>query len=130
MDAVIYLTVDAVIALHTVALEIAGGIDGIRSHEQLASAVAQPQQSAFAEDLYRTVPDKAAAYGYFIAEGQPFLDGNKRTALLTLETFLEANGYELSADDDSVAQLFEDLANKVIDQAAFFEWVSNRAYPR
>jgi death-on-curing protein len=130
LDAVIYLTVDAVIALHTIALEIAGGIDGIRSHQQLASAVAQPQQSAFGEDLYRNVPDKAAAYGYFMAEGQPFLDGNKRTALLTLETFLEANGYELSADDDSVAQLFEDLANKVIDQAAFFEWVSSRAHPR
>lgn len=130
MNAVIYLTVDAVIALHAIALEIAGGIDGIRSQQQLASAVAQPQQSAFGEDLYRTVPDKAAAYGYFIAEGQPFLDGNKRTALLTLETFLEANGYELSADDDSVAQLFEDLANKVIDQAAFFEWVSHHVYTR
>jgi death-on-curing protein len=94
VDTVVYLTVDAVIALHTIALEVAGGIDGIRSQQQLASAVAQPQQSAFGEDLYRTVPDKAAAYGYFIAEGQPFLDGNKRTALLALETFLEANGYD------------------------------------
>lgn len=129
MDA-IYLTVDAVIALHAIALEVAGGIDGIRSQQQLASALAQPQQSAFGEDLYRAVPHKAAAYAYFIAEGQPFLDGNKRTALLALETFLEANGYELLADDDSVAQLFEDLANKVIDQDAFFNWVSDHAQRR
>jgi death-on-curing protein len=130
VDAVVYLTVDAVIALHTIALEIAGGIDGIRSQQQLASAVAQPQQSAFGEDLYRTIPDKAAAYGYFIAEGQPFLDGNKRTALLALETFLEANGCELEAGDDSVAQLFEDLAKKVVDEEAFFTCVSDHAHPR
>ncbi len=58
------------------------------------------------------------------------MDGNKRTALLALETFLEANGYELEAGDDSVAQLFEDLANKVVDQEAVFTWVSDHAHPR
>lgn len=67
-------------------------MDGVRSEQQLASAVGQPEQSAFGEDAYRTIPEKAAAYGFFIAEGQPFLDGNKRTALLAFETFLHANG--------------------------------------
>lgn len=124
---VVYLTVDDVIELHTIALEHGAGLDGIRSQQQLASAVGQPQQSAFGEDLYKTIPEKAAAYGYFIAEGQPFIEGNKRTALLSLETFLEANGYELVEDDDSIAQTFEDLGRKVIDQSEFFGWVVNHA---
>lgn len=127
---VVYLTVDGVIELHAIALEHGGGLDGIRSQQQLASAVGQPQQSAFGEDLYPTIPEKAAAYGFFITEGQPFIDANKRTGLLALETFLEANGYELVEDDDAVAQVFEDLGAKNIDQSEFFGWVCNHARPR
>lgn len=54
-----------------------GGIAGLRSQELLESAVFQPQQSAFGEDAYPTLASKAAAYGFFIAQNQPFLDGNK-----------------------------------------------------
>ena len=122
---VVYLTVDGVIALHEIALEFGGGLDGIRSQQVLASAVAQPQQSAFGEDAYPTIAEKAAAYGFFLAENQPFVDGNKRTALLAMETFLEANGYEFLQDNDAVAQMLEDLGKEVIDQSEFFGWVAN-----
>jgi death-on-curing protein len=126
---VVYLTVDGVIVLHGIALELHGGLDGIRSQQMLASAVAQAEASAFGEDAYKTIPEKAAAYGFFIAENQPFIDGNKRTALLAMETFLLANGYELTEDNDAIAQAFEDLGGKVIDQSEFFGWVSNHARP-
>ena len=88
---IIYLTVDQLKDLHTQALTL-GGVDGLRSEHLLASAVFQPQQSAFGEDAYATIPEKAAAYGFFIAENQPFLDGNKRTGELALVTFLDLNG--------------------------------------
>ncbi len=125
-----YLTVDGVIELHEIALEYGGGLNGIRSQQTLASAVGQAEASAFGEDAYPTIPEKAAAYGFFIAEGQPFIDGNKRTALLAMETFLSANGYEFTEDNDVVAQLFEDLGQKVIDQSEFFGWVCNHARPQ
>lgn len=127
---VVYLTVDGVIALHEIALQFGGGLDGIRSQQVLASAVAQPQQSAFGEDAYPTIAEKAAAYGFFLAENQPFVDGNKRTALLAMETFLEANGYEFLQDNDAVAQVIEDLGKEVIDQSEFFGWVVNHARKR
>ncbi len=73
---VVYLTIDGVMRLHVIALENGGGMDGVRSQQQLASAVGQPEQSAFGEDAYGTIPEKAAAYGFFIAEGQPLIDGN------------------------------------------------------
>ena len=55
------------------------------------------------------------------------MNANKRTALLALETFLEANSYELVDDGDSIAQMFEDLGSKVIDQSEFFGWVVNHS---
>lgn len=90
----------------------------------------QPQQSVLGDDAYPTIAEKAAAYGYFIAEGQPFLDGNKRTAALSMITFLDLNGYELMEDEDEIARMFEDLGAQIIDQAEFFGWVVNHAKVR
>ena len=82
-----YLTIDQVIEFHTEALREFGGLDGIRSPHQLSAAVLMPQQSAFGEDAYPSIPEKAAAYGFFIAEAQAFIDGNKRTAAIAVEAF-------------------------------------------
>lgn len=72
-------------------------------------------------------PEKAAAYGYFIAEAQAFLDGNKRTAAITMEAFLLLNGYELPLSDDEMAELFEKLGADEIGQAEFFGQISQHA---
>src|SRR5688572_22052938 len=105
----IYLSVDQVLELHAVAVTLGTvGRDGVRSHQQLAAAVMQPQQSAFGEDAYPTIAEKAAAYAFSIAEGQAFIDGNKRTALLTMVTFLDLNGYQLvEQHDEEAAEILE-----------------------
>jgi death-on-curing protein len=128
---VIYLTIDDVIETHSDALTLGnGGLDGIRSQNVLASAVMQPQQSAFEQDAYETIPEKAAAYGYFIAEGQPFIDGNKRTAALSMLMFLDLNGYDLIEGHEELAEILECLGAKTVDQSEFFGWVVNHARPR
>lgn len=127
--AVKYLTVDQVIEAHDVLIAEFGGSAGIRSLGQLASATMQAQQSAFGEDAYPSVPEKAAAYGYFIAEAQAFVDGNKRTGAAAMLAFLELNGYELVQTDDEIAEMFEGLGRKVIDQGEFFGWVLDHARP-
>jgi death-on-curing protein len=129
MLAVEYLTIDQVVALHAEALTL-GGVEGLRSEQLLASAVFQPQQSAFGEDAYPTIPEKAAAYGYFLTENHPFIDGNKRTAAFALLVFLDANGYELVEENAVIEQMFVDLAAKVIGQSEFFGWVCNHVRPR
>ncbi len=40
------------------------------------------------------LPELAAAYGYGIARNHPFVDGNKRTSLLAIYTFLGVNGID------------------------------------
>jgi len=124
-----YLSAEQILELHSRAIELFGGLDGMRSESQFLSAVFQPQQSAFGDDAYKTIPEKAAAYGFFIAESQAFIDGNKRTAAAALLVFLDANGYVLPCDDDEIALAFESLGKRELDQASFFKWVQKHAKP-
>lgn len=127
---VVYLTADQIASLHRRAIEAYGGLDGVRSEQQFLSAVFQPQQTIFGEDAYSTIPEKAAAYGFFIAENQPFLDGNKRTAAAAVATFLALNGYDLwEQSETELAEVFERLGSRSIDQGEFFEWVVNHVQP-
>lgn len=124
-----YLTADQVLELHEIALTVGvTGGEGLRSEHLLLSAVFQPQQTFGGQDLYETVPEKAAAYGFFIAENQPFLNGNKRTAALALTVFLDLNGYELwVSNDEELAEILEDLGKGTVDQGEFFGWVVNHS---
>jgi death on curing protein len=45
-----------------------------------------------------------------IAEGQFFVDCNKRLALVAMLTFLELNGYRIQASDAELADWILDLA--------------------
>lgn len=125
----IYLTLDQIKILHRRALAEFGGLDGVRSPHQLAAAVRQPEQSAFGEDAYPTVAAKAAAYGFFIAEAQAFVDGNKRAAAAAMLTFLALNGYALAQRDDEIATMFEQLGEDKVNQAQFFAWVIANVRP-
>jgi death-on-curing protein len=129
VDAVRYLTIDQVIEFHGDALREFGGLDGIRSPHQVSAAVLMPQQSAFGEDAYPSIPEKAAAYGFFIAEAQALIDGNKRTAAIAMEAFLLLNRYELRMSDDEIAELFEKLGSDQIRQGEFFDAISTHAHP-
>jgi len=46
-----------------------------------------------------TLPRLAAAYGFALARGHCFPDGNKRVALAIIDVFLRMNGMELTADE-------------------------------
>lgn len=86
---------EAVDTLHRLSLEQHGGQDGLRNEHGLESALAQPQHvfSYGNGDL----ADMTAAYAFHLAENQPFIDGNKRTAITTALYFLELNGVSTSA---------------------------------
>lgn len=95
---IVYLNKEIVLEIHKLQIEEHGGDGGVRDHNGLESAIAQPQASFDDEDLHPTVFDKAAAYAFYIAEAQALVDGNKRTALASALTFLALNGYEIPDD--------------------------------
>ena len=114
---IVYLSIESIRSFHARALHEHGGIEGVRSEELLESAVFQAQQSAFGEDAYASVASKAAAYGYFIAQNQPFLDGNKRTAAASLLAFLYLNGLKLQQTDEQIYEAFIGLATKELKKS-------------
>jgi len=59
----------------------------LRDFGALEAAVLRPQSSAFGEDAYPTIHEKAAALLHSLARNHPFVDGNKRTALAATTTF-------------------------------------------
>ena len=116
MNAPVFITRERVDVIHRRSLEEHGGQDGIRNEHGLESALAQPMNVFFygQEDLF----DLAAAYAYHNAENQPFIDGNKRTAVTTALAFLELNGVSTSAVTN--AQLYDmmiAIAEKRLDKA-------------
>lgn len=88
----LYLTADAVKAIHDEVLAAHGGSPGLRDAALLESAVAAPQATYGGEALLKDVVEIAAAYLFYLCSNHPFVDGNKRTALAACLVFLEANG--------------------------------------
>jgi death-on-curing protein len=75
--------------------------DHLRSQDALEGALGRP--GSYAHYQQADVALQAAVLAHRIAETQPFVDGNKRTALVSMLTFLELNGYTLSATDQELA---------------------------
>jgi death-on-curing protein len=60
--------------------------------------MARPQNVAAYGD-HPDAADLAAAYAFGLSRNHPFLDGNKRTAFVVMELFLNLNGWTLEAND-------------------------------
>lgn len=71
------------------------------SPAKLEGALAAPFQSAFEEDIYKDVFEKAAALFYFVAKDHAFENGNKRVAVVTLLYYLGLNdiGIQIGAKE-------------------------------
>ena len=65
----------------------------------------------------------AASYAFGIAGNHPFVDGNKRTALVVAETFLNDNGFALAASDPELVVLIEGLAAGEINEDDLADWL-------
>ncbi|MDR3692890.1 MAG: type II toxin-antitoxin system death-on-curing family toxin [Fimbriimonas sp.] len=105
-----------------------GGLEGIRDEGMLESALARPVHLWF----YERAPIflLAAAYAFGIAMNHPFLDGNKRTALVISVLFVEVNGYMFTADEVDAATTFFSIAAGDIGEGEMTEWFEKWSIPR
>ncbi len=123
----IYLTKRQVLAIHDVLIEKYGGIKGLRDEGLLESALAQPRQSFFGEDLYKAIFSKAAAYGFSLSENQPFIDGNKRVAVSVMATFLMVNRLRMTCDQENLYKTIMKLANKQLTREELARWLKKNS---
>lgn len=102
-----------------------GGADGIRDEGLLQSAVARPRNLlAYGEP---TLFALAAAYGFGIARNHPFVDGNKRAALIAIFMFLRRNGYRFTAPEAEAVVVIRDLAAGVLTEDELARWIEINA---
>lgn len=111
-----FLGKKTILVFHQDQIETYGGSPGIRDEGLLDSALAQPQASFDGEYVHENIFEMAAAYGFHICKNHPFYDGNKRTALIAMYTFLYVNGYQLKADKKSLYAVVMDLANGKVEK--------------
>lgn len=82
--------------------------DLLRSRDGLEGAIGRLQAHIDYSDA--DLATLAAVLAHGIAEGQHFLDGNKRTAFAATIGLLALNGYDLNAPDEALAQWIIDLS--------------------
>jgi len=68
-----------------------GGKPSLRDEKLLESAL-ESEATFEGEYLHKSIYEMAAAYGFHLCKNHPFIDGNKRIALIALFTFLYVNG--------------------------------------
>ncbi|MEC0032104.1 type II toxin-antitoxin system death-on-curing family toxin [Bacillus cereus] len=86
---------------------------GVKDLGLLESAIDRPKSSAFGEDAYPTIFEKAAALFESIGKNHAFLNANKRTAFIALNLFLGYNGYKLEMEKKFAEDFTVDMVNKV-----------------
>jgi len=121
----IWLTRQMVETIHFDQIQQHGGSLGIRTEYVLESALARPQ-SKWAYEESTDVALLAAAYGFGIAQGHAFVDGNKRVAFMALYTFLGLNGYDLEAPEAEVVSVMLDVSRGVLDELGLADWIRLR----
>jgi death-on-curing protein len=124
-----YLTLSEVLALHADVLASSGGSGGVRDLGRVQVALAQPVVTFDGVDLYPTVVEKAAALGFSLIQGHPFIDGNKRIGHAAMEVFLVLNGLEISASVDEQERIVLAVASGETGREALTEWLQRYARP-
>jgi death-on-curing protein len=98
VEAIIFLSVDDVLLLHTDVIDIDGGSHGMRDHGLLDAVVAMPRQQFGGDYLHHDLAAIAAAYIFYIAKNHHFVDGNKRAMVLPALVFPSLSGAQRLPD--------------------------------
>jgi death on curing protein len=120
---------DAVIS-HDLELAAHGGSAGIRDPGLLESALARPRNIWAYAETSPSLAVLAAAYAFGVSSNHPFIDGNKRTALLVSFAFLDVNGLEVTASQEDAYLTILGLAAGEITEDQLGQWFDHNTAPR
>jgi death-on-curing protein len=125
-----YLTARQVLFIHARVVRETRGSGGLRDLGALRSAVDRPRMSIGGEDLYPDVFTKAAALLESLVGNHPFVDGNKRTGIVTAAQFLWLNGHRLVTTNDELEDFVMAAARGRSDLATMAAWFREHATRR
>lgn len=118
----VWVPLRAILAIHDRQISRHGGAPGLRDMALLEMGCARAMNVA----AYKDAPliDIATAYAFGIAKAHAFVDGNKRTAVVTALTFLRLNGRHFRPDPAEGVRMMEGLAAGEISEAQFSDWLA------
>jgi death-on-curing protein len=122
-----WITIEEARVIHQLQLAEYGGAVGIRDSGLFESAMDRPRNVFAYADPAPTLFVLAAAYAFGLAKNHPFVDGNKRTALVVCLTFLRLNGYVINAAQEARYLMFYGLASGEISEAELALWLQQHA---
>ncbi|PRX23154.1 death-on-curing protein [Orenia metallireducens] len=113
----------AILYFHEQLIQIYGGSTGIRDEKLLDSAIEQPKSTFEGNYLHDNIFKMASAYGFHLCKNHPFLDGNKRIALVAMDTFLQNNGYEITASEKETYKIMIKLSSEGLSKDELTNWL-------
>lgn len=124
----IWIPREMVLAMHLRQLAEHGGGQGVRDDGLLDSALQRPQNKLAYESP--DLAELAAAYAFGIARNHPFIDGNKRTALVTSFTLLYVNGLKVITSQEENTKKIMALAAGTIEEKELADWFKQNTSAR
>lgn len=115
-----FLSAAIAMAVHDRQLAEHGGLDGVKDHGLLESALARAVNKHACGETDRCA--LAAAYAFGIARNHPFADGNKRTAWVMARLFLRLNGVTIAFGKNEAIATMLALASGQMEEAALADW--------
>ncbi len=124
-----WLTSAAVVAIQQELIARYGGASGIRAPQSLESALARPKHPA-AYKPQITVPELASAYAWGLLRNHPFVDGNKRIALVAMLVFLDLNDFEMTSGEVEETAMVLRAAAGEVKETEWSAWVRRNTHKR
>lgn len=98
---------------------------GIKDDNLLNSIPQSIVQNFGEKDLYPTVHDKCSYLWYSLSQYHCFVDGNKRTALVTTIALLALNGYKIKTNYDDLYDICIALASSKLNNDEIKSYLIN-----
>ena len=120
------ISVKQAVEIHEIVVKRFGGSMGIRDLGGLESALARPFKTFGGEDLYPDFFTKAAAVGESIIINHPFIDGNKRTGYVLMETVLRVANIKITATNDDLYNFVISISTGKKKFEEIVEWLKEK----
>jgi death-on-curing protein len=105
-----------------------GGAHGVRDENALEAALARPRQRWHYEGG-TGLSELAAALAHGLVKDHPYIDGNKRIALVAMVAFLDRNGVELTASNAEALTVMLALAADEMSESELATWIDAHSRP-
>ena len=125
----VWVPLRAVVAIQGELIAEHGGLTGPPRMGDLEAALGRAANLHACAEPAPSLPRLAAAYGFALARGHCFPDGNKRVALAIIDVFLRMNDLELTADELDAVDTIQSLAAGDLTEDQLADWITAHVAP-